>query len=187
MRGVLRCVCVLLALALLAGAAVSCTAAAPTVAPTTAPAADPTSAPDPTTAPAPTSAPDPTTAPAPTSAAPEPAEPTDNVPRITIDELKALIDSGARVAILDVRPKESYQLGHVKGATSFPWKAQLTIGDVETLPPGNPIVTYCDCGPGEHDSVSVAQQLIELGAEGEVKVLSHPSIEGWIEAGYPTE
>jgi rhodanese-related sulfurtransferase len=110
----------------------------------------------------------------------------DEMPRISLEELKALMDSGANVVILDDRPRESYQLGHIKGAISFPWKPQLTIGDLEMLPMGKMIVTYCDCGPGEADSASVAFQLIELGVEGDVKVLAHPSIEGWIEAGYPT-
>ena len=78
-------------------------------------------------------------------------------------------------------------MGHIKGAISLPWKPQMTIVDLEMLPMGKTIVTYCDCGPGEADSDSVAMQLIELGAEADVKVLAHPSIEGWIEAGYPTE
>jgi rhodanese-related sulfurtransferase len=111
----------------------------------------------------------------------------DQVSRITVEELKSLMDSGAKVAILDVRPRESYDMGHIKGAVSFPWKPQLTFADVEMLPWGDLIVTYCDCGPGEADSANVAFQLIELGSEMEFQVLAHPAIEGWIELGYPTE
>jgi len=108
------------------------------------------------------------------------------MPRISLEELKALMDSGANVVILDNRPRESYQLGHITGAISFPWKPNLTIGDAEELPWGLPIITYCDCGPGEADSASVAFQLMEFGLE-DIKVLAHPAIEGWIEAGYPTQ
>jgi rhodanese-related sulfurtransferase len=111
----------------------------------------------------------------------------DGMERISLEELKALMDSGARIAILDVRPKVSYDMVHIEGAVSFPWKPQMTVGDLEMLPPGDPVITYCDCGPGEHDSASVAAQLLELGAEVEIKVLADPSIEGWVAAGYPTE
>jgi len=106
------------------------------------------------------------------------------MPRISVEELKALMDAGERIAILDVRPKESFDLGHIAGAISFPWKSQLTMGDVELLPMSLPMVTYCDCGEGEADSADVAFQLLSFGVQ-DVKVLAHPAIEGWIEAGYP--
>lgn len=110
----------------------------------------------------------------------------DGVERISIDDLKALIDSGKNVLILDARPRESYQMGHIKGAMSLPWKVQLSSMDTEDLPSGMPIVTYCDCGPGEADGSDVARQLIELGYK-DVKVLADPSVNGWIDKGYPTE
>jgi rhodanese-related sulfurtransferase len=108
------------------------------------------------------------------------------MPRISVEELKALMDSGTRIAILDVRPKESFDLGHIAGAISFPWKSQLTMGDVELLPMTMPMVTYCDCGPGEADSADVAFQLLGFGIT-DVEILAHPAIEGWLEAGYPSQ
>jgi len=102
------------------------------------------------------------------------------------------MDSGARITILDNRPRESYQMGHIKGAVSLPWKPQLTIVDLEfagleSHASDRPIITYCDCGPDEADSADVALQLMEMGVEADFKVLVDPSIEGWIAAGYPTE
>lgn len=194
MKSTLKCTAVLLALAVLMAAAASCgstpipaPSAAPVAVSTAAPVAGPTSAQVATATPVPTPVPteEPTAAPTPEYVG-TPTTP-DQVRRITVEELKALMDSGADVAILDVRPRESYDLGHIEGAVSFPWKPQLTYADVEMLPWSDLIVTYCDCGPGEADSANVAFQLIELGSEMEFQVLAHPAIEGWIELGYPTE
>jgi rhodanese-related sulfurtransferase len=185
---------VMLALASLVGIAASCGSAAtavptavPTVLPAVVPAASPTSAEVVAANPEPTSVPTevPTVTPTPV---PEGASgPADEVPRISVEELKAMMDSGASVLVLDTRPRESYQMGHIKGAISYPWKPGLTYDDVDEIPCCAPVVTYCDCGPGEFDSADVARQLIELGYEWGVQVLADPAIEGWIALGYPTE
>jgi len=112
----------------------------------------------------------------------------EDVPRISLNELKELMDSGANITILDNRPREMYEMEHIKGAISLPWSWEgLTEDDLALVPSGTPIVTYCDCGPGEGDSADVAAQLIEMGVSEDVMVLADPSIYGWIEAGYPTE
>ncbi len=110
----------------------------------------------------------------------------EEVPRITVEELKSMIDKGADVLILDTQPKALYEKGHVKGAVSFPWKPKITPQDAARLPRTKPIVTYCDCGPGESDSAGVASQLLALGFT-DVRVLKDPSIRGWKKAGYPVE
>jgi rhodanese-related sulfurtransferase len=108
------------------------------------------------------------------------------IPRISIQELKKMIDQGAEVTIIDVQPKAIYDKGHIKGAVSIPWKSQIALEDVWSLPGDKPIITYCACGPGESDSADIANQLIRMGY-GDVKVLKDPSIQGWKEAGYPVE
>ena len=187
MKNVLKYLVVLLIVGSVAVVAASCTPTAPAAAPTSAPAvvAEPTAAPTSAAVPAvaPTVAPTEAPVVAPTKT---PSE-LELVPRISMEDLKALMDSGANIAILDVRAKASYDLGHIKGAVSFPWKPEMSVVDVEMLPMGDPIITYCDCGPGEHDSASVAAQLTKLGAEAKIMVLADPAIEGWIAAGYPTE
>lgn len=110
----------------------------------------------------------------------------DNIPRISIQELKKMMDQGGEVTIIDVQPKAIYDKGHIKGAVSIPWKSQLVLEDVWTLPGGVPIITYCACGPAESDSVDIAKQLMKMGYT-DVKVLKHPAIEGWKEAKYPLD
>ena len=109
-----------------------------------------------------------------------------DIPRIPVDELKKLIDAKATVIILDAQLKEIYAKGHIKGAISFPWKAEVTEEDVAKFAKDALIVTYCDCGPGEADSSDLASQLLNLGFSN-VKVLGDPSIRGWIKSGYPME
>jgi rhodanese-related sulfurtransferase len=108
------------------------------------------------------------------------------IPRITVEELKGMIDEGASVVILDIQPKTVYDKGHIKGAISFPWKPRITAQDTAGLPRNKTIITYCDCGPGEEDSANVAARLVGLGFSN-VKVLKDPSIGGWKKAGYPME
>jgi rhodanese-related sulfurtransferase len=109
-----------------------------------------------------------------------------SVSRISIQDLKKMMDAGKPVTIIDVQPKDVYKSGHIKGAISIPWKSQIALEDVFNLPSDQPIVTYCDCGPGESDSADVASQLIQMGYD-DVKVLGDPSIKGWKAAGYPME
>jgi len=110
----------------------------------------------------------------------------DEIPRISLEETKKLVDSKASVIILDTQLKEIYAKGHIPGAISFPWKMEITSADVRNLPKDKLIITYCDCGPGESDSADVAAQLMDLGFS-QVKILADPSIRGWIKSGYPVE
>lgn len=110
----------------------------------------------------------------------------EEIPRINIKELKNMMDQEAEVIIIDVQPKAVYDKGHIKGAVSIPWKSQLLLEDVWSIPGGIPIVIYCACGPGESDSADIAKQLNKMGYS-DVMVLEHPAIEGWKDAGYPIE
>ena len=97
-----------------------------------------------------------------------------------------MMDKGTAVTILDAQPKSIYAEGHIKGAISFPYKQQVALEDVWSLPEDQLIVTYCDCGPGEADSSHMASELIKFGYTN-VKVLKDPSVRGWKAAGYPME
>lgn len=63
----------------------------------------------------------------------------DGMPRVTIEELKAKMDKGADIIILDVRTSESKT--KIKGALRIPPR------DIETrykeLPIDKEIITYC--------------------------------------------
>jgi rhodanese-related sulfurtransferase len=109
-----------------------------------------------------------------------------DIPRISIQELKKIMDAGAPITIVDAQPRDVYREGHIKGAISLPWRSQIPLEDVWNIPKDKPLVTYCDCGPGESDSADVAAQLIQFGYDV-VKVLGDPSVKGWSQAGYPME
>jgi rhodanese-related sulfurtransferase len=110
----------------------------------------------------------------------------DEIPRLPIEELKKMVDDKVEVTIIDAQPLNVYEKGHIKGAISIPWKSQLALEDVWAIPSGIPIVIYCACGPSESDSNDFAKQLMKMGYN-DVKVLKHPALQGWIEAGYPVE
>ena len=109
-----------------------------------------------------------------------------DMPRLSIQELKDMMDKGTEVTIIDAQPGDIYAAGHIKGAISIPWKSQIAMEDVWSIPSDATIVTYCDCGPGEADSADIANQLMQMGYD-DVHVLEDPSIKGWREAGYPIE
>jgi len=108
------------------------------------------------------------------------------VPRISIQELKSMMDKKTPVIIIDVQPAGVYAEGHIKGAISLPASKRIKLEDVWDFPYDRLIVTYCDCGPGEADSSDTAAQLIKFGYDN-VKVLADPSIKGWKAAKYPLE
>ena len=64
------------------------------------------------------------------------------IPRVSVEEAKAALDSGAAV-IVDVRTSGAYETSHIKGAISVP------LGDIErdltslTLDKEQWIITYC--------------------------------------------
>jgi rhodanese-related sulfurtransferase/DNA-binding transcriptional ArsR family regulator len=64
----------------------------------------------------------------------------DQLEPVTREELLARTDDGS-VVVLDVRPQEEYQAGHIPGAISIPMaQLEARLGD---LPPETEIVAYC--------------------------------------------
>lgn len=74
--------------------------------------------------------------PAPVTAPP----PADGARRVSIAELKGLLDRNEAVAI-DVRNEASYNLGHIRGAKLIP-EAEV-VNRIDELPKNKLIVTYC--------------------------------------------
>jgi 3-mercaptopyruvate sulfurtransferase SseA len=108
-----------------------------------------------------------------------------DVPRISKEELKALMESGADIVIVDNNIPELYNAGHIKGAISLPWSENVIEDENFAIPYGKTVVTYCDCGEGEGDSANVARQLLNFGLE-DVRTLALGWSE-WVKAGYPRE
>jgi Rhodanese-like domain len=179
------------------------TAVPPTPAPTTAPTALPTKAP--TTAPtaAPTTASAATTGPTKAAVAgsatlaPTKATPTlvagipktaDDLQVISPELLKAMIEGGADIVVVDAQPKEGYALGHIKGAVNLPWDMKLkTSGN---LPYDKLIVVYCACDPNakssDSDSGDVGMQLVSFFEYSKVALLDGGWLR-WQQLKYPAE
>ena len=63
------------------------------------------------------------------------------IPRITAEQAKAALDSGA-AAIVDVRSQSQYERGRISGASSIPLD-QIIAGEIGPLEPDDWIITYC--------------------------------------------
>jgi rhodanese-related sulfurtransferase len=104
-------------------------------------------------------------------------------PKITRDELKALLDRSA-VTVVEALPEEYFAREHIPGAIRVDYE-ELAAQAPELLPDRDaPIVTYCASFTCRNSEIA-ANKLIALGytdvrdyAEGKAD---------WIEAGLPVE
>ena len=111
-----------------------------------------------------------------------------DLPRISVEELKQMVDKKADIVIVDTRDGGSYAAGHIKGAiniqydvTSDPMQRQMML---IALPMDKLIVTYCDC-TDDANSANVVQELYDLGYNlDKLRVLSGGSLR-WVEMKYP--
>jgi rhodanese-related sulfurtransferase len=100
------------------------------------------------------------------------------------EELKKLIDSKkADFVVVDTQPKGVYDMGHIKGAISFPWEMELK--NPGKLPKDKTLILYCDCGH-EEDSMDVANQLKKKWSYTNLKILEG-GWSKWQELGHPID
>ena len=103
--------------------------------------------------------------------------------RITVAELRSLMDDGREVVILDVRPKEvRAQDGIIPGAVAAHPDDIDPI--VENYARDAEIVVYCAC-PNEESAATAAKHLKEAGFKRIRPLLG--GIEAWVEAGHPID
>ena len=103
--------------------------------------------------------------------------------RITVSELRQLIDDGRELVILDVRPKHiRAQDGMIPGAIS----AHPTDIDpiVKSYARDAEIIVYCAC-PNEELAATAANHLKQAGFKKIRPLLG--GIEAWVQAGHPIE
>ena len=62
--------------------------------------------------------------------------------RVTVDELKNMLDNKADIVVVDVRSKEIYNAGHIPGAISMPFADEIKARHGE-LPQDKTIILYC--------------------------------------------
>jgi rhodanese-related sulfurtransferase len=119
----------------------------------------------------------------PQSSEPAMREKAAKAPRITVEDLKKMMDERATVVIVDTNEEINYKMKRIKGAIHFPWAK--VIGDPGPLPKDKLLVLYCGC-VGEEASDSVAQQLMNHWGYTNIKVLDG-GLMRWVKLGYPVE
>ncbi len=105
-----------------------------------------------------------------------------NVPRISIDELKALMDKKG-VLVIDVRDASAFEAGHVPGAINIDY-VDMPQRAPDYVKEARPIVTYCAC-TNETTAARAALDLIQAGVK-DVKALTG-GWNDWIRRGEPVE
>lgn len=99
---------------------------------------------------------------------------------VGIEELKTRLEND-EVTLIDVRPREEYEQGHIPKAVSFPLKDLKS--DTKGLLPGKEIVAYCR-GP----YCVLAADAVKLLSEKGFKVtLLKSDVNSWQSAGLPVE
>jgi rhodanese-related sulfurtransferase len=101
------------------------------------------------------------------------------VPRITKEELKSRLDSGAAVVVVDARLKYPYEHSTVK----LPGSIRIIDGVPPSLPPGSEVVVY-DSDPNEIASSEVAARFIRLGHKA---TALKGGIADWLAANLPVD
>jgi len=103
------------------------------------------------------------------------------LPTITPDELKAKIDSGEQMVIVDVNSASMYADGHIDGAISIPWSTSCFTQDPE-LPRGVPLYFYCVCAD-EEDSGAMGMSAVKDWGYRNITLLKGGT-PAWQKAGY---
>jgi glyoxylase-like metal-dependent hydrolase (beta-lactamase superfamily II)/rhodanese-related sulfurtransferase len=109
------------------------------------------------------------------------AEAAASVPFMSLEELRRLVDDGAGdMVILDVRERDAYVAGHVRGARLLP-RGQLELRVNEELPdPSRRVLAVCEFG---RISTLAAATLQQMGFRRAIAL--DGGIKAWREAGYP--
>lgn len=108
----------------------------------------------------------------------------EDIQHISPQEVKKMIESKKTdFLIVDAQPKGVYDVGHIKGAVSFPWNEDLK--SPGKLPKDKLLLIYCDCAH-EEDAISTATQLKAKWGYTKVKTIEG-GWSGWMKLGYPIE
>jgi membrane protein DedA with SNARE-associated domain/rhodanese-related sulfurtransferase len=103
--------------------------------------------------------------------------------RVSVDELRTLIDEDKVTAIVDVRsPLMQATTGRIPGARTI--DMQKIAESFEGVPADGEVIVYCAC-PNEATAVKVAQTLRKVGFK-RIRPL-HGGIDAWIDAGNAVE
>ena len=106
------------------------------------------------------------------------------VPTITLSELKAKLDAGEDVTLVEALGPMYYEEAHLPGAINIPHEQVDELAS--TLLPNKQaqIVVYCANGPCKNSGIAT-KRLLELGYTNVRDY--HEGKAEWLEAGLPTE
>lgn len=104
--------------------------------------------------------------------------PTENLPLLSVHQLKDKIDRGEELIVLDARGRDEWAWGHIKGAL------HIYVGHLEQrlveVPKDKPVAVICNVG---HRAGLGASILLRAGYPKVYNVLG--SIKAWLAAGFP--
>ncbi len=106
------------------------------------------------------------------------------VTRITRDELKAKLDNGAAVTLVEALPAKYFEEAHLPGALNLPHDRVDELAPRLVPDKTAEIVVYCASAPCKNSGIA-ARRLAELGY-GTVRDY-HEGKADWVAAGLPTE
>ena len=104
--------------------------------------------------------------------------PTESLPLLSVHELKAMLDRGEDLLVLDTRGQDEWDSGHIAGSLHiYVGYLEQRLGDV---PKGRPIAVICNVG---HRAGLGASILLQAGYPKVYNVLG--SVRAWVAAGFP--
>jgi membrane protein DedA with SNARE-associated domain/rhodanese-related sulfurtransferase len=104
--------------------------------------------------------------------------------RISVDELKRLIDVGARPVIFDVRTAAARERDPQRIPGAIALELAQVDGVVAELPDEREVILYCNC-PSEASAARIARLLMDRGVRL-VRPLAG-GLQAWIDAGFKAE
>jgi len=104
--------------------------------------------------------------------------PTESLPLLSVQQLKAMLDRGQELLVLDTRGQEEWDSGHIAGSLHiYVGYLEQRIGEV---PRGRPIAVICNVGLRAGLGASI---LLRAGYPNVSNVLG--SVKAWVAAGFP--
>ena len=104
--------------------------------------------------------------------------PTESLPLLSVHQLKAMMDRGDELLVLDTRGQDEWKTGHIKRAL------HIYVGHLEQrlaeVPRDKPIAVICNVG---HRAGLGASILLRAGYQTVYNVLG--SVKAWVAAGFP--
>ena len=107
-----------------------------------------------------------------------------SVEKISREKLKAKLDRGEDVVLVEALDEARYEEAHLPGAINIPYDRVDELAPVLLPDKGARIVVYCSNGPCRNSGIA-SNRLSQLGYE-DVRDY-HEGKQDWMEAGLPTE